>query len=98
MKYLFQAVAYGRPIRLHLRGLVEREKIGSNFKGLHFDCPIVVSALGGRVVIFFFSAPFSRRRSLVDDCFTGQSPGSAISIPVAPDVHEGLGQIQASAP
>ena len=55
MKYLFQAVAYGRPIRLHLRGLVEREKIGSNFKGLHFDCPIVVSALGGRVVIFFFS-------------------------------------------
>ena len=48
--------------------------------------------------IFFFSAPFSRRRSLVDDCFTGQSPGSAISIPAAPDVHEGLGQIQASAP
>ena len=34
----------------------------------------------------------------MDDCFTGQSPGSAISIPAAPDVHEGLGQIQASAP
>ena len=47
---------------------------------------------------FFFSAPFSRRRSLVDDCFTGQPPGSAISIPAAPDVHDGLGQIQASAP
>jgi len=47
-------------------------------------------------VIFF--SPFSRSRSLVDDCFTGQSPGSAISIPAAPDVHEGLGQIQASAP
>ena len=48
---------------------------------------------------FFFFSPllFSRRRSLVDDCFTGQSPGSAISIPAAPDVHEGLGQIQASA-
>ena len=46
----------------------------------------------------FFSAPFSRRRSLVDDCFTGQSPGSAIFIPAAPDVHEALGQIQASAP
>ena len=49
-------------------------------------------------LFFFFSAPFSRRRSLVDDCFTGQSPGSAISIPAAPDVHEALGQIQASAP
>ena len=49
------------------------------------------------LVFFFFSpAPFSRRRSLVDDCFTGPSPGSAISIPAAPDVHEGLGQIQAS--
>ena len=48
--------------------------------------------------LFFFPAPFSRRRSLVDDCFTGQSPGNAISIPAAPDVHEGLGQIQASAP
>ena len=34
----------------------------------------------------------------MDDCFTGQSPGNAISIPAAPDVHEGLGQIQASAP
>ena len=50
------------------------------------------------VGFFFFSAPFSRRRSLVDDCFTGQSPGSAISIPAAPDVHEGLCQFQASAP
>ena len=50
-----------------------------------------------RTVFFFFSAPFSRRRSLVDDCFTGQSPGSAISIPAAPDVHEGLGQIQVPA-
>ena len=49
-------------------------------------------------LFFLFSAPFSRKRSLVDDCFTGQSPGSAISIPAAPDVHEGLGQIQASAP
>ena len=49
---------------------------------------------------FFFFPPllFPRRRSLLDDCFTGQSPGSAISIPAAPDVHEGLGQIQASAP
>ena len=47
---------------------------------------------------FIFFSPFSRTRSLVDDCFTGQSPGSAISIPAAPDVHEGLGQIQASAP
>ena len=34
----------------------------------------------------------------MDDCFTGQSPGNAISIPAAPDVHEGLGQIQATAP
>ena len=51
-------------------------------------------------LFFFFSPPllFPRRRSLLDDCFTGQSPGSAISIPAAPDVHEGLGQIQASAP
>ena len=50
--------------------------------------------------LFFFFSPllFPRRRSLLDDCFTGQSPGSAISIPAAPDVHEGLSQIQASAP
>ena len=34
----------------------------------------------------------------MDDCFTWQSPGNAISIPAAPDVHEWLGQIQASAP
>ena len=34
----------------------------------------------------------------MDDCFTGQPPGNAISIPAVPDVHEGLGQIQASAP
>ena len=53
---------------------------------------------GENVVSFFFPAPFFRRRSQVDDCFTGQSPGNAISIPAAPDVHEGLGQIQASAP
>ena len=53
----------------------------------------------GRKLCFFFPpAPFFRRRSQVDDCFTGQSPGNAISIPAAPDVHEGLGQIQASAP
>ena len=50
------------------------------------------------LIDWFFFLPFSRRRSLVDDCFTGHSPGSAISIPAAPDVHEGLGQIQASAP
>ena len=51
------------------------------------------------LLIFFFPpAPFFRRRSQVDDCFTGQSPGNAISIPAAPDVHEGLAQIQASAP
>ena len=31
----------------------------------------------------------------MDDCCTVQSPGNAISIPAAPDVHEGLGQIQA---
>ena len=48
-------------------------------------------------VVFFFSAPFSRRRSLVDDCFTGQPPGNAISIPAAPDVYEGPGQMKASA-
>ena len=41
---------------------------------------------------------FFRRRSQMDDCFTGQPPGNAISIPAAPDVHEGPGQIQASAP
>ena len=35
---------------------------------------------------FFFRAPFSRSRSVVKDCFTGQSPGRAISIPAAPDV------------
>ena len=29
----------------------------------------------GRV---FFRAPFSRSRSVVEDCFTGQSPGKAI--------------------
>ena len=54
----------------------------------------------GAQIFFFFFPPllFPRRRSLLDDCFTGQSPGSAISIPAAPDVHEGLGQIQASAP
>ena len=28
----------------------------------------------------------SRSRSVVKDCFTGQSPGKAISIPAAPDV------------
>ena len=56
-------------------------------------------AMSKMIFFFFFpSAPFSRRRSLVDDCFTGQSPGSAISIPAAPDVHEGLGQSQAAAP
>ena len=31
----------------------------------------------------------------MDDCFIGQFPGPAICIPAAPDVHEGLGQIQA---
>ena len=36
--------------------------------------------------LFFFSARFSRGRSVVRDCFTGQSPGKAISIPAAPDV------------
>ena len=36
---------------------------------------------------FFFSALlFSRSKSVVKDCFTGQSPGKAISIPAAPDV------------
>ena len=34
----------------------------------------------------------------MDDCCTGQPAGSAISIPAAPDVHEGRGEIQASAP
>ena len=58
----------------------------------------VVQVFLQRFFFFFFPAPFSRRRSLVDDCFTGQSPGNAISIPAAPDVHEGLSQIQASAP
>ena len=48
--------------------------------------------------VFFPPAPFFRKRSQVDDCFTGQSPGNAISIPAAPDVHEWLGQIQPSAP
>ena len=33
----------------------------------------------------FFRAPFCRCR-LVKHCFTGQSPGKAISIPAAPDV------------
>ena len=68
-------------------------------------CAVFVFGSTWNIVLFqddgiflFFSAPFSRRRSLVDDCFTGQSPGSAISIPAAPDVHEALGQIQASAP
>ena len=37
-------------------------------------------------LVFFFRAPFSRSRSLVKDCFTGQSPGKAICIPAAPDV------------
>ena len=36
---------------------------------------------------FFPRAPFCRSRSVVD-CFTGQSPGKAISIPAAPDVHQ----------
>ena len=39
------------------------------------------------VFFFFFPRSFFSQRSLVDDCFTGQSPGSAISIPAAPDVH-----------
>ena len=29
---------------------------------------------------------FCRSKSVVKDCFTGQSPGKAISIPAAPDV------------
>ena len=53
-------------------------------------------------VFFFFSpAPFSRRRSRVDDCFTGQSPGNAISIPAGSGCacRAGrLGQSQALAP
>ena len=65
-----------------------------NFSRCQFSAKFTAT----NVFFFFFSAPFSRRRSLVDDCFTGQSPGSATSIPAAPDVHEGLGQIQASAP
>ena len=49
--------------------------------------------------LFCFSpAPFSRRRCIVDHCFAGHQPGNAIAVPAAPDVHEGLGQIQASAP
>ena len=48
------------------------------------------------VLFIFFLARFSRRKSLVDDCFIGHFPGLAICIPAAPDVHEGLGQIQAS--
>ena len=36
--------------------------------------------------VFFSHAPFSRSSSVVKDCFTGQSPGKAISIPAAPDV------------
>ena len=35
---------------------------------------------------FFLRAPFCRSKSVVKDCFTGQSPGKAISIPAAPDV------------
>ena len=34
----------------------------------------------------------------MDDFFTGQSPGNAISIPAAPDVHEELGQSFTSKP
>ena len=49
-------------------------------------------------LFFFPPAPFFRKRSQVDDCFTGQPPGNAISILAAPDVHEWLGQIQTSAP
>ena len=47
---------------------------------------------------FFFSPHLFFRRRSHDDCFTGQSPGNAISIRAAPDVHDWLGQIQASAP
>ena len=35
---------------------------------------------------FFFAHLFSRSKSVLKDCFTGQSPGKAISIPAAPDV------------
>ena len=37
-------------------------------------------------VFFFFRVPFSRRKSVAEDFFTGQFPGKAISIPAAPDV------------
>ena len=58
------------------------------------------SCASAHTSVFFFLLPhlFFRRRSEVDDCFTGQSPGNGISIPAAPDAHEWLGQIQASAP
>ena len=39
----------------------------------------------------WFRAPFCRSRSVVKECFTGQSPGKAISIPAAPDV-QGFGE------
>ena len=63
------------------------KKFGENFVDKEFNA-----------VFFFLPPPFFRRRSQVDDCFTGQSPGNAVSIPAAPDVHEWLGEIQASAP
>ena len=48
---------------------------------------IILHCLGSLAgIISFFRAPFSRSRSVVKDCFTGQPPGKAISIPAAPDV------------
>ena len=38
-------------------------------------------------VAFFSCVPFFRSKSVVKNCFTGQSPGTAISIPAAPDAH-----------
>ena len=50
----------------------------------HWEDTLLCSTL-----LFFFSpAPFFCRR-FHDDCFTGHAPGNAISIPAAPDVHNG---------
>lgn len=37
----------------------------------------------GMIFLFFSSTRFSRRKSVVEDCFSGQSPGNAISTPAA---------------